>query len=332
VLNFAIVGCGSIGSRHAMQAAGFGKLRAVCDIVEERAQKLGESFGANGYSRLEDMLLREKGLDILAVCTPNGLHAEQVIRALRAGIHVICEKPMALKTEDCRQMIREAGQADKQLFVVKQNRFNPPVVAVKKMLDEGKLGRVFSVQVNGCWCRTDDYYRDSWHGTRDMDGGMLFTQFSHFIDLLYWMIGDIKEVLAYKGNFAHKRLFDFDDTVVASLRFVNETMGSLHFTTNSYLKNMEGSLMIVAENGTMKIGGQYLNTLEYACIKDNEPIDLLPGNAPNEYGLYQGSMSNHDKMYAHVVDVLTKGHPNGFGANEGLKTVEIIEKIYKAGS
>jgi UDP-N-acetyl-2-amino-2-deoxyglucuronate dehydrogenase len=332
LLNFAIIGCGAIGSRHAIQAQAFGKLQAVCDVVEERVCWLGEKYGAKVYHRVEDLLEYEKGLDVLSVCTPNGLHTAHTVLGLRAGLHVICEKPMALNAGDCRQMIREAEQAARQLFVVKQNRFNPPVEAVKQMLDNGKLGRVYSVQVNCCWNRTAAYYINSWHGTRELDGGILFTQFSHFIDMLYWMIGDVREVAAFTDNFSHKGVIAFEDAGVACLRFDNGALGSLHFTVNSYDKNMEGSVTIVAEKGTVKIGGQYLNTLEYQQLQGGISAEPAPGNPPNDYGKYQGSMSNHDKMYRHVTDVITKGMPNQFSGYEGLKTVEIIEKIYIAAS
>jgi UDP-N-acetyl-2-amino-2-deoxyglucuronate dehydrogenase len=332
MLNFAIIGCGAIGQRHALQAAAHGKLLAVCDTVEEKASYLADKYQVRGYTSTKDMLEREKDLHVLAVCTPNGLHAAHSILGSRAGLHVICEKPMALSSADCREMIAEAGNAGKYLFVVKQNRFNPPVVAVKRMLEEGQLGRIFSVQVNASWCRGPGYYKDSWHGTRNMDGGILYTQFSHFIDLLYWMIGDVNEAVAYRHNFAHQGLTDFEDAVVAGLRFENEVIGSLHFTTNSYRKNMEGSLMIVAEKGTVKIGGEYLNTLEYARLMQDNAVELQAGNPANDYGVYQGSMSNHDKMYDYVVNVITKDYPNRFSGYEGLKTVEIIEKIYKAAS
>jgi predicted dehydrogenase len=237
---------------------------------------------------------------------------------------------MALSTIDCEQMIHEAGKAGKALFVIKQNRFNPPVMAVKQMLDEGKLGRVYSVQMNGCWNRGSGYYRDSWHGTRELDGGILFTQFSHFIDLLYWMIGDVNEAYACAANFSHGDCISFDDAMTACLRFNNGAIASLHFTINSYERNMEGSMLIVAEKGTIKIGGQYLNTLEYIKAEADSPA-MLPEERPaNSYGDYQGSMSNHDKIYGHVKDVLTKGVVNRFSGHEGLKTVEIIEKIHQA--
>jgi predicted dehydrogenase len=330
VLKFAIIGCGAIGDRHAMEAATAGKLAAVCDIIEERAVKLARVYKARAYTRLEDMLQHEKDLDVVAVCTPNGLHAAHSIQILKAGLHVLCEKPMALSAADCRQMIQEADEAGKNLFVIKQNRFNPPVAAVRQLLIDGSLGHVYSVQVNGCWNRGAGYYKDSWHGTVELDGGILFTQFSHFIDLLYWMIGDVKEAYAFGGNFAHGDSIAFDDAIAACLRFSNGAIASLHFTINSYETNMEGSMLIVAEKGTVKIGGQYLNTLEYIRSGTDSPMMLPAGRPANSYGDYQGSMSNHDRIYEHVREVLTKGAVNLFNGHEGFKTVEIIEKIHLA--
>ncbi|HZE85851.1 MAG TPA: Gfo/Idh/MocA family oxidoreductase [Puia sp.] len=335
MLNFAIIGCGAIASRHALQAAAVGKLWAVCDIVEEKANSLAAQYQAKAYPYIEDLLQAARATpgnstDVVVICTPNGLHAEHTILALRAGFHVICEKPMAIHSKDCENMIAAAAKAGKHLFVVKQNRFNPPVAAVRKMLDEGRLGRIYSVQVNCCWHRGAAYYQDSWHGTQDMDGGILYTQFSHFIDLLYWMVGDLKEVVAFTGNFRKGDDIAFGDTGVACLRFENGALGSLHFTVNSFRKNMEGSLTIVAEKGTVKIGGQYLNKLEYQQLEDGIVAEPPPGNSSNDYGDYQGSMSNHDKVYGHVLEVIVKGSPNQFSAQNGLKTVEIIEKIYSA--
>jgi len=330
MLSFAIIGCGAIGNRHALHASHAGQLLAVCDIVEEKACRLAKEYGARAYKSVEDMLSLESGIDVVAVCTPNGWHARHTLLALKAGHHVICEKPMALHAADCRQMIEQAMLAGRQLFVVKQNRFNPPVALVKDMLDSGKCGRIYSIQMNACWSRGPAYYRDSWHGSREMDGGILYTQFSHFIDLLCWMIGGVKEVSAIANNFAHRGLIAFEDTVAATVRFESGALGSLHFSINSYQNNMEGSLLIVAEKATIKIGGQYLNTLEYLRSDMDETPVLPAGNHANDYGAYQGSMSNHDKIYGHVKAVIEERQPNQFDGQAGLRTVEVIEKIYKA--
>ena len=330
-LRFAIVGCGRIAQRHAEHIERLGRLVALCDIRPERANAIAEGRSVRQYEDLRQMLDREGDqLDVVSVCTPNGLHSEHTIMALRSGCHVLCEKPMALSAIDCGQMIQEAERANRRLFVVKQNRFNPPVVAVKDLLAEGRLGRVFSVQLNCFWNRNANYYRDSWKGTLDLDGGCLYTQFSHFVDLLFWFFGDIDESSSFTANFAHQDDIDFEDSGVVALRFRSGALGTIHFTINSYAKNMEGSLTVFAEKGTVKIGGQYLNELEYQSIEGTPVLGLAPGRPANQYGEYVGSMSNHDRVYENLVDVLTKDGVIATNGYEGLKTVEVIEKIYAA--
>lgn len=331
-IRFGIIGCGRIARRHAEHICAFGALEAVSDTVPEKAAAFSRDFGARPYASAQEMLHSEPGLDVVSVCSPNGLHAAHTILALRAGKHVLCEKPMALSVKDCRQMIDEAEKANRLLFIVKQNRFNPPVAAVKRIIDEGGLGRIYSVQLNCFWNRNEAYYADSWRGTRSLDGGTLFTQFSHFIDLLYWMVGDVRDVHAFTGNYHHAGVIEFEDTGAVALRFYDDVVGTLNYTVNSHARNMEGSLTIFGSKGTVKIGGQYLNELEYQSLEGPEIRDLPPGNPPNHYGQYIGSMSNHDKVYANVVDVLTKGHVIATNGYEGMKTVEIIDRIYAAAS
>lgn len=330
-IRFAIVGCGRIANRHAEHVGKFGKLVATCDPERDRAEKMAAPHGAQVFDSLEAMLAITSDIDVVSVCSPNGLHAQHAIAALQAGCHVLCEKPMALTADDCGAMIQAAERANRRLFVVKQNRFNPPVAALKKVIDEGRLGRIFSVQLNCFWNRRPDYYlNDPWKGTADLDGGCLYTQFSHFIDLLYWMAGDVVAAHAFADNFCHQDTVDFEDAGVVALRFRSGALGSIHFTINSFQKNMEGSLTIFAEKGTVKIGGQYLNELEYQQIQDFEISGLAPGKPANQYGHYVGSMSNHDEVYANLVDVLQNGGVIATNGYEGLKTVEIIEKIYES--
>lgn len=329
-IKFGLIGCGRIAQRHAEHINNQGELVAVCDIDLDKADKLASLFKAKAYSKIDDLLINEKSIDVISICTPNGLHAEHSIKALRNGFHVLCEKPMAIKVQDCGNMIMEAEKANRRLFIVKQNRFNPPVVAVKDVLDKGLLGKILSVQLSCFWNRNPDYYKNSWKGTKDLDGGTLFTQFSHFIDLMYWLVGDVKDVHSIVGNLDHQGIIEFEDTGVVALEFYNGTLGTINYTVNSYKKNMEGSLTIFGEKGTIKIGGQYINELEYQCIEGYEIKDLPAGNPPNNYGQYLGSMSNHDKVYSNVIEVLTNNgviSTNGF---EGLKTVEIIDKIYRS--
>lgn len=329
-LRFGILGCGRIAARHAVQINRLGQLIAVCDTITEKSETLAATYKAKSYSAAEELLENEKGIDVVVVCTPNGLHALHTIQSLRAGFHVLCEKPMAIRTADCIEMAAEAVKAGRQLMIVKQNRFNPPVAAVKKLLEENRLGKIYAVQVNCFWNRGADYYRDSWRGTKEMDGGTLFTQFSHFIDLLYWMLGDVKNVQAVLANYQHAGLIEFEDTGAVLLEFTSGVTGTLQYTVNSYKKNMEGSFTVFAEKGTLKIGGEYLNELSYQAI-EGDSIDTLPAGAKaNDYGIYRGSMSNHDKVYDNLLDVIENNAPVAASAFEGMKTVEIIEKIYQA--
>jgi len=330
IIKFAIIGCGRIAQRHAEHIVNYGKLVGVCDIITAAADQLAEKYNAKAYYDADQMLSENLDVDVIAICSPNGLHAEHAIKVLRAGYHVLCEKPMAISTLECGMMINAAEKANKRLFIIKQNRFNPPVAAIRDIIEEGRLGQIYSVQLNCFWNRNNDYYKDSWKGTKKLDGGTLFTQFSHFIDLLYWLIGDVKYVKAFLQNYAHEGIIEFEDSGVVALEFENGAMGTINYNVNSYGKNMEGSLTIFAEKGTVKIGGQYLNELEYQNIEGYEIKDLPEGNKPNNYGNYIGSMSNHDKVYQNVIDVLNNKAEITTNFYEGFKTVEIIEKIYNS--
>jgi len=331
-IKFGIIGCGRIAQRHAEHIHNIGVLRAVCDINEGSADILGKKYGVDIFLDIDSLLEKcKEDIDVISICTPNGLHAEHTIKSLKNGYHVLCEKPMAINVQAAGMMIDAAEKANRRLFIVKQNRFNPPVAAVKSLIDNGSLGKIFSVQLNCFWNRNFEYYKNSaWKGTMKLDGGTLFTQFSHFIDLLFYLIGDIQEAHSFIQNSAHQGIIEFEDTGVVIVRFFNGTIGSINYTVNSYNKNMEGSVTIFAEKGTIKIGGEYLNELEYQNIEGVKIEGLPEGNPPNNYGQYFGSMSNHDKVYENVVDVLTNGGiiaTNGF---EGLKTVEIIDKVYRS--
>ncbi|MEO9481975.1 MAG: Gfo/Idh/MocA family oxidoreductase [Ekhidna sp.] len=329
-IRVGLIGCGRIAQRHAGHIAEQGVLAAVCDVNIEKAQRLGEEHEIPFFTDVETFL-NFKNMDVVSVCSPNGLHAEHTIKALNAGFHVLCEKPMALSSSDCEEMIKTAERCNKRLFIVKQNRFNPAIEAVKEKIDQGALGKIYSVQLNCFWNRNFDYYQKSdWKGTKGLDGGTLFTQFSHFIDLLYWMVGDVEESSAMIQNYAHEEVIEFEDTGVVSLKFKNGVLGTINYTVNAFDKNMEGSITLFGEKGTVKVGGQYLNKLEYQSLEGEEIGDLRKGNPANEYGEYQGSMSNHDRVYENLIDVLQHGGSIATNGLEGLKTVEIIEKIYKS--
>jgi UDP-N-acetyl-2-amino-2-deoxyglucuronate dehydrogenase len=328
-IKYGIIGCGRIAQRHAHHIGHFGELVACYDTVGEKSDKLAQEFGGIAYTSMQDFLSSD--MDVVAVCSPNGLHAEHTIASLNAGFHVICEKPMAIKSEDCAQMISASKSANKRLFVVKQNRYNPAVAVLKQKLLAGDLGKIFSVQLNCFWNRNEQYYKTSdWKGTKALDGGTLFTQFSHFIDLLYWMVGDIDSVNGLSANYAHQGIIEFEDSGVLTVKFKNGAIGTINYSVNSYKRNMEGSITLFGEKGTVKVGGQYLNSLDYQSWEGEEIGELPPGNPANEYGEYQGSMSNHDKVYQNVTDVLTNNAQIATTGEEGKRVVEIIEMMYRS--
>ena len=327
-IRFGIIGCGRIAKRHAKHIQTFGELMGAYDIIQERSDSLVEEFGGTSFKSQEEFL-EHSAMDVVAVCSPNGLHAVHSIASLKAGFHVICEKPMAIRTFDCEAMNTAASDSGKKLFVVKQNRYNPAVAVVKEKIDAGDLGEINNVQLNCFWNRNENYYKGSdWKGTLSLDGGTLFTQFSHFIDLIYWMVGDFTEVNGLKMNALHEGIIEFEDSGVLAVKFKKGAIGSISYTVNSYEKNMEGSITLFGDKGTVKIGGQYLNKLEYQEWEGIPIGELAPGNPANEYGEYQGSMSNHDKVYQNVVDVLQNNGEIATTGEEGMKVVEMIERMY----
>ncbi|HET9055410.1 MAG TPA: Gfo/Idh/MocA family oxidoreductase [Chitinophagaceae bacterium] len=331
-LNFVLIGCGAIAEKHAAIISSIGSLIAVCDIDKKKADGFAKRYNAKKYFSSQKLFQKEKEIDVAVICTPNALHPEHVIQALKSGCHVLCEKPMAISTAKAKRMIKTAIKYKRKLFVVKQNRFNPPVAYIKELLNKNKLGKIYSFQLNCFWNRANDYYKKSnWKGIKKLDGGVLYTQFSHFIDLVYWYFGDLKPVYARIKNIAHKKVSALEDEGVIIFQTTSGILGGFNYTLNAYQKNMEGSLTIFAEKGTLKIGGQYLNTLEYFEVKD-EVMPVLPkGNPANDYGGYKGSMGNHELVYKNLLEVITGKSKNYISGEDGIKSVEIIEKIYHAG-
>ncbi len=331
MVKFAIVGWGHIGKRHATHILEnkSATLVAICDIdAKERA--IAQQQGIAAYSTIEELLSNTQ-IDVVCICTPNYLHKDHAIAALRANCHVVVEKPMALSTEECTAMIQVAEEKNKKIFAVKQNRYNEPVAIVKELIERNELGKIVLLQVNCFWNRNDYYYaQSSWRGKKALDGGCLFTQFSHFIDILYYLNGDIVSVEGRVENFLHQHNTEFEDTGVFSMRAENGSLVSFNFTTCSFQKNMEGSITIIGEKGTVKIGGQYLNTIEYQCLEGKElPLVNITSKA-NDYGAYSGSMSNHDKLISNVIAVLKEDQSMTTTANEAKTVIGIIEKMYKA--
>lgn len=325
---FALIGCGRISRRHAENIQRIGHLKAVCDIVPEKADLLAKEFKCKAYYSIDALLLAENEIDIISVCTPNGFHAEHAIKSLQAGKHVLCEKPLCLTSAAAWQMIETEKFCRKHLFVVKSNRYNPLLIQVKKLLDEGKLGKVYSFHLSCLWNRPVEYYMD-WHGKSFPDGGTLYTQFSHYIDTIVSLFGGITEAKGFSGRPAQKTGMEFEDTGVAALHMNEGIMGSFHWSVNTYKKNHEIALTIVAEKGTIRLGGEYLNEIQYQSL-ENENEFNSSGRPSNEYTSYKGSMSNHKEVYDHLIYALENKENDFANAFDGLRTVEAIEKIYKA--
>ena len=330
-VKFAVVGCGHIGKRHAEMVRRHpeAELVALCDV---RTQ---EETGTEGYevpyfNDLEQMLTEVRGIDVVNVCTPNGLHAPQSLAALEHRKHVVCEKPMALTKADCEKVIYKALQVHRTVFGVMQNRYSPPSAWLKEVVEGGLLGEVFLVQVNCYWNRDDrDYKAGTWKGSSDLDGGTLFTQFSHFIDILYWLFGDITEIQGKFADFNHQDLTTFEDSGLVTFRFLNGGMGCLNYSTSVWDRNLESSMTIIGSKGSVKVGGQYMDEVEYCHIDGYTMPELPPTNPANDYGAYKGSASNHHYIVENVVDTLKGRNTLTTNALEGLKVVEIIERIYR---
>jgi predicted dehydrogenase len=330
-IKFGVVGCGHIGKRHAEMITRNKdcQLIALCDVLPK--DKVGiEKYAVPFYASLDEMLKAEKDIDVINVCTPNGLHASLALKALEAKKHVVCEKPMALTKAECEEVLHKALQVHRQVFCVMQNRYSPPAEWLKSVIDSKKLGDIYMVQLNCYWNRDERYYKPgTWKGTKDMDGGVLFTQFSHFIDMMYWLFGDIANVKSNFKNFSHQKNTEFDhDSGIISFDFLKQGIGCINFSTSVWDTNFESSMTIVGQNGTIKVGGQYMDKVEYCHIKDYKMPELAPTEQPNDYGSYKGSAANHHFIMENVVRTLKGDSTVTTNALEGMKVVDIIERIY----
>lgn len=332
-IKFAVVGLGHIGLRHSKIAHEHpdSETIACCDILPARELKLHElGLNPHFYADYKEMILNEPEVDVINIAAPNGLHTEIALFALEHGKHVVIEKPMGLSKVDCEKVIFKSLQQSRNVFVVKQNRYSPPSKWLKEIVDTDILGQILMVQVNCYWNRDERYYKPGdWKGTLKMDGGTLFTQFSHFVDIMYWIFGDIKNIHATFKNATHKKLTEFEDSGVVNFEFVNGGMGCINFSTSVWDTNMESSITAIGSKGSIKLGGQYLNEVEYCHIKDYTLPILPETNPPNDYGPFKGSAANHHYVIQNVIDTLNGKSQIDTNALEGLKVVDIIERIYE---
>lgn len=331
------MGFGHIGRRHAQMISqrNDATLLGIADIdgqLEREVEKLRVPF----FNSLTALLSSVQHIDVVCICTPNGLHVPMALEALNHGCHVVMEKPMGLTTASCEKVVAAAAKMNKEIFCVMQNRYSPPSKWLKQMVEEGKLGRIFMVQVNCFWNRDDRYYKQAsstnllpWRGTLELDGGPLFTQFSHFIDLLFWLFGDISNVTARFENYNHRQNTEFkDDSGIICFDFKKGGTGSFSYSTSVWNLNLESSITIIGEEGTIKVGGQYMEQIIYCHVHNYEMPQLAPANPPNDYGAYKGSAANHHFVFQNVVETLQGKSKNNTSGFEGLKVVEMIEQMY----
>lgn len=333
-IKFAVVGLGHIGKRHATMISRNNDAKLVALVDTDATKKvIAIEFEVPFFNSIDEMLASGIDMDVVNICSPNGSHSELSIKALEAKHHIVCEKPMALSKSDCEDLIHTSMQNNKLVFGVMQNRYSPPSAWLKEVVSSGKLGEVFMVQLNCFWNRDSRYYKaEGWKGKKETDGGTLFTQFSHFIDILYWLFGDITNIKSSIRDFNHQALTDFEDSGNISFDFIKGGgIGTLNFSTSVWDKNLESSMTIIAENGSVKVGGQYMDEVEYCHVKDYEMPKLAPTNPANDYGAYKGSAANHHYIIENVVDTLKGKTVATTNALEGMKVVEIIERIYAAG-
>lgn len=330
-IKFAVIGAGHIGKRHAEMITREEEAELIALVDSRTKEECGaDHFDVPFFHSVEELVASGLEFDVVNVCTPNGLHAAQSLQALEAGKHVVCEKPMGLSKDNCEKVIFKSLQMSKSVFCVMQNRYSPPSEWIKSVVEDKILGDIFMVQLNCYWNRDDRYYKKGgWKGTAELDGGTLFTQFSHFIDIMYWLFGDIDNIQGRFADFTHKDSTDFEDSGFVSFDFVNGGMGCINYSTAVADQNLESSITIIGSKGSVKIGGQYMNEVEVCNIQGYEMPVLKVSNPANDYGPYKGSAANHNYVIKNVIDTLKGRTTATTNALEGLKVVEIIERIYK---
>ena len=327
-IRVALVGCGRISRNHfdALAAVDGLELSAVCDSDDARARSAGESLGVPWYRSYETMLA-EAECDVVTIATPSGLHPQHGLLAARAGKHVVTEKPMAISLEGADALVKACDDAGVHLFVVKQNRLNPPIQLLKRAVDRGRFGRIYLANCTVRWARPQEYYDQApWRGTWEFDGGAFMNQASHYVDLIQWLVGPVESVVAKTATLA--RRIETEDSGVAVLKFRSGALGTIEVTMLTYPRNIEGSITILGERGTVKIGGTAVNKVEHWMFAeyddDDKTVELANTNPPNVYGL------GHEGYYRNVLKVLRGEASPDTDGRAGRKSLELILGIYES--
>lgn len=326
-IRFAVIGCGRISGKHieALKAHDDNiELVAVCDTNQERLDAAKKATGVKGYRSLTSVL-EETNADVLVLCTPSGMHPAQTIQIAKAGRHVMTEKPMATRWNDGMRMVEACDRADVRLFVVKQNRRNATLQLLKNAVDRKRFGKIYMVNINVFWTRPQEYYdQDAWRGTWEFDGGALMNQASHYVDLLDWLIGPIESVQSYTATLA--RDIQVEDSAVMGIRWRSGAIGSMNVTMLTYPKNMEGSITIIGENGTVRIGGVAVNEILHWEFADKDPDDDKIKDASYETTSVYGF--GHPLYYDNVINTLRGTAEPETDGREGLRSLEILIAAY----
>ncbi len=333
-VKIAILGYGNIGKKHAEMIFQNQDYQLVALIDSKfKSENLDQNISVDYFTSLKEFLQSNIYVDLIAICTPNGLHYEQTKLIIEKGIHAIIEKPITLKANEAMELEQFATKNNVHLFPVMQNRFSPPALWLKSLMESKVLGKIFMVQISCFWNRNDQYYtKESWRGTKSLDGGTLYTQFSHYLDIMYWLFGDITNIKSKFADFNHSELTEFEDSGIITFDFNSGGMGSFTFSTSVWNENLESSLTIIAENGSVKVGGQYMNHVEKCIIKDYSAPLLPATNLPNDYGSFKGSAQNHHYLYKNVIDFLREEKGVHTTTEDSIKVLKIIEEIYAQNS
>lgn len=326
-IRIAVAGCGRISKKHFEAIAKHAydlELAAVCDVDPDTLEKHSSQYGVPGFARFEE-LLQEADCDLVSLCTPSGIHADQAILAARHGWHVMTEKPMATRWEDGLSMVKACDDANVHLFVIKQNRRNSTLQMLKRAIAEKRFGKIYMVQLNVFWTRPQEYYDSApWRGTWEMDGGAFMNQASHYVDLLEWLIGPIADVQAMTGTLA--RDIEVEDTGVLNVRWRSGALGSMAVTMLTYPKNLEGSITIIGEKGTVRVGGVAVNDIQIWDFAEPRDYDATVKAANYETTSVYGF--GHPLYYKNVIDVLRGEADPETDGREGLKSLEVLIAAY----
>ena len=328
MLRIGLLGCGRISKNHfeAIAQQPDAQCIACCDIIEDRAREAAQKHNIPTWTTNYEEMLQNPEIDLISICTPSGLHPEHGIQAAKAGKHVLTEKPMACRLNEADELIKTCDQARVKLFVVLQNRLNPSIQLVRRAFEEGRFGKIYMITSNVFWTRPQDYYDMApWRGTWALDGGAFMNQASHYVDMVQWFGGPIAEVKSITATLA--RNIEAEDTGSAIIRFQNGAIGSINVTMLTYPKNLEGSIIILGDKGTVRIGGTSMNKIEQWEFADQQDydaeLDKYNTNPTSVYGF------GHSGYYRNVIDCLQTNAGSSSDGSEGRKSLYLLEQIYK---